>query len=196
VTTSRILLSVFGVIFVAELPDKTALAALVLATQYSPLPVFVGAGLALTVQSVVAVVAGGMLSMLPARGVHVGAGLLFLACALLMWRRAPDRGAEDWGTPQESAGPPGFTRALASVFIVVFIAEWGDLTQFGTAALAAHYHDAVTVFWGATLALWTVAALAVFVGNKAGKLLDPERTQIVAAGVFTVIGVLLIVGAI
>ena len=152
-TTFRILLSVFAVIFVAELPDKTALAALVLATQYHPLPVFVGAGLALTVQSVVAVVAGGMLSMLPARGVHVGAGLLFLACALLMWRRAPDREA-------------------------------------------AHYHDALTVFWGATLALWTVAGLAVFVGNRAGKLLDPERTQILAAGVFAVIGVLLIVGTI
>jgi putative Ca2+/H+ antiporter (TMEM165/GDT1 family) len=78
----------------------------------------------------------------------------------------------------------------------VFIAEWGDLTQFGTAALAARYHDVVTVFFGATLALWTVAALAVFVGNKAGRFLDPGRTQMVAAGVFAVIGVLLIVGTI
>jgi putative Ca2+/H+ antiporter (TMEM165/GDT1 family) len=145
-TTFRLLLSVFGVIFVAELPDKTALAALVLATQYYPLPVFVGAGLALTVQSAVAVVAGGMLSILPSRGVHVGAGLLFLACALLMWRRHPDRDAEHWGVGQGSDRPPDFTRALTKVFVVVFIAEWGDLTQFGTAALAAHYHDTFTVF--------------------------------------------------
>jgi putative Ca2+/H+ antiporter (TMEM165/GDT1 family) len=194
-TTFRLLLSVFGVIFVAELPDKTALAALVLATQYRPLPVFMGAGLALTVQSVVAVIAGGMLSMLPARGVHVGAGVLFLGCALLMWRRHPDRDA-DWEVKQGSDGPPDFTGALARVFVVVFIAEWGDLTQFGTAALAAHYHDAFTVFWGATLALWTVAALAVFVGNKAGALLDPDRTKVVAAGFFAVIGVLLITGTI
>ena len=182
-------------IFIAELPDKTALAALVLATQYDPLPVFMGAGLALTIQSVVAVVAGGMLSMLPPRAVHVGAGLLFLGCALLMWRRDPDREA-DLGVTQRLDGPPDFTRALARVFVVVFIAEWGDLTQFGTAALAAHYHDAVTVFSGATLALWTVAAIAVFVGNRAGTLLDPDRTRIVAAGVFAVIGVLLIVGTI
>jgi putative Ca2+/H+ antiporter (TMEM165/GDT1 family) len=90
----------------------------------------------------------------------------------------------------------GFTRAFARVFVVVFIAEWGDLTQFGTAALAARYHDPFTVFWGATLALWTVAAIAVFVGNKAGTLLDPNRTRIVAAGVFAVIGTLLIVGTI
>jgi putative Ca2+/H+ antiporter (TMEM165/GDT1 family) len=195
-TTFRLLLSVFGVIFVAELPDKTALAALVLATQYYPLPVFIGAGLALTVQSVVAVVAGGMLSTLPARGVHIGAGLLFLVCALLMWRRHPDRDGEHWEMREGSVGAPGFPRVLARVFVVVFIAEWGDLTQFGTAALAAHYHDAFTVFWGATLALWTVAALAVFVGNKAGTLLDPDRTKMVAAGVFAVIGVLLMVGTI
>ena len=56
----QIFLSVFGVIFVAELPDKTALAALVLATRYRPLPVFLGTGLALTVQSAVAVAAGGL----------------------------------------------------------------------------------------------------------------------------------------
>ncbi len=82
-TTFQLLLSVFGVIFVAELPDKTALAALVLATHYEPLPVFLGAGLALTVQSVVAVAAGGLLSTLPTRTVHVGAGVLFLVCAVL-----------------------------------------------------------------------------------------------------------------
>jgi Uncharacterized protein family UPF0016 len=64
-TTFRLLLIVFGVIFVAELPDKTALASLVLATHYESLPVFLGASLALTLQSVIAVAAGGLLSTLP-----------------------------------------------------------------------------------------------------------------------------------
>jgi hypothetical protein len=76
-TTFRLFPSVFGVIFVAESPDKTALAALVLATQYHPLPVFIGAGWALTVQSVVAVVAGGVLSMLPARECTSGPLVVF-----------------------------------------------------------------------------------------------------------------------
>lgn len=192
--TLRLLLSVFGVIFVAELPDKTALAALVLATHYEPLPVFLGAGLALTVQSVVAVAAGGLLSTLPARVVHVAAGLLFLVCAVLMWRRQGDGGAEHWEVKQDASAPPIFRRALGTVFVVVFVAEWGDLTQFGTAALAAHYHDPLTVFWGATLALWAVAALAVFVGNKAGRSLDPVRTKKVAAVLFAALGVLLTAG--
>jgi putative Ca2+/H+ antiporter (TMEM165/GDT1 family) len=194
-TTFRLLLSVFGVIFVAELPDKTALAALVLATHYEPLPVFLGAGLALTVQSVVAVAAGGLLSTLPPRTVHVGAGVLFLVCAVLMWRRHGGEGAEQWGVNQDANAPPIFRRALGTVFVVVFVAEWGDLTQFGTAALAAHYHDPLTVFSGATLALWAVAALAVFVGNKAGRFLDPDRTKKAAAVLFAVVGVLLIARA-
>jgi Ca2+/H+ antiporter, TMEM165/GDT1 family len=185
-------LSVFGVIFVAELPDKTALAALMLATRYRPLAVLLGAALALTVQSVVAVAAGGVVSLLPARPVHVGAGLLFLIFAVFMWRRKDDE--EEHGLPGAPATHPTFWRATAAVFGVVFVAEWGDLTQLGTAALAARYAQPVTVFCAATLALWSVAALAVLVGNRAGKLLDPGRTKKVATVIFAVLGVLLVSG--
>src|ERR1700722_17989685 len=93
--------AVFGLIFLAELPDKTALATLVLATRYAPLPVFVGAALALTVQSLVAIAAGGLVSLLPARPVHVGVGLLFLVSAVVMWRRK-----EEKETDPEKAGEP------------------------------------------------------------------------------------------
>ena len=187
----RIFATVFGVIIVAELPDKTALAALVLATRHKPLPVFVGTALALTVQSVVAIAAGGLLSRLPARPVHVGAGLLFLVSAVFMWRRTDE--------PPDARGShrghePSFARAFGQTFAVVFVAEWGDLTQLGTAALAARYGRPLTVFCGATLALWAVAALAVFVGNRAGKLLDPSLTKRVAAVIFAVLGVALVVG--
>jgi Ca2+/H+ antiporter, TMEM165/GDT1 family len=182
------------VIFVAELPDKTALASLVLATRYEPLPVFMGAALALTVQSLVAVAAGGVLSLLPTRAVHVGAGLVFLVSAVLMWRRRSDRGADQRAVLQGSQRAPTVWRALGTVFVVVFIAEWGDLTQLGTAALAAHYHDPLTIFCGATLALWAVTALAVLVGNRAGSFLNPDRTKKIAAVAFSVVGVLLLAG--
>jgi putative Ca2+/H+ antiporter (TMEM165/GDT1 family) len=81
-----LLLSVFAIIFVAELPDKTSLASLLLATRHKPLPVFLGASLALTVQSAVAVAFGHVLSLLPAKPVHIVAGLLFVGCAVAMWR--------------------------------------------------------------------------------------------------------------
>jgi putative Ca2+/H+ antiporter (TMEM165/GDT1 family) len=186
-----VFMSVFGVIFVAELPDKTALAALVLATRYRPWPVFLGAALALTVQSVVAIAAGSVLSLLPPRIVHVAAGIVFLVSAVLMWRR---KGDDDGGKVAEDAKPVGFWRATWIVFGVVFIAEWGDLTQLATAALAARYKAPLTVFVAATLALWAVAGIAVFVGHRAGKLLRPERTQKIAAVLFAAVGVALIAG--
>jgi putative Ca2+/H+ antiporter (TMEM165/GDT1 family) len=189
----RLFATVFGVIFVAELPDKTALAALLLATRYKAAPVFLGAALALTVQSVVAVAAGGLISLLPPRPVHVGAGILLLVSAVVMWRRKNPEATELEGLKQEKREPT-FLRALVSTFSLIFVAEWGDLTQLGTAALAARYKSPLTVFSAATLALWSVAALAVLVGNRAGALMDPQVTKRVAAVVFLVLGVALIIG--
>jgi putative Ca2+/H+ antiporter (TMEM165/GDT1 family) len=189
-STAAIILSVFGVIFLAELPDKTALAALVLATRHRPLPVFLGAAAALTIQSVIAIAAGQLVSLLPPRPVHIGAGVLFLVTAVLMWRRQD----EDEGTTSGEAKPLGFWRASWLVFGVVFIAEWGDLTQLATAALAARYAAPVSVFVGATSALWAVVAIAVFVGSSARRFLSPHVMQRVAAAVFAVVGGALIAG--
>jgi Ca2+/H+ antiporter, TMEM165/GDT1 family len=182
--------SVFGVIFVAELPDKTALAALVLATRHRPLPVFIGAAAALTIQSVVAVAAGHLVSLLPQRPVHLFAGGLFLLSAVLMWRRKE----ESEGDIEDKDGQLGFWRSAWLVFVVVFIAEWGDLTQLATAALAAHYRSPYIVFAGSAVALWAVAGIAVFIGHHAGKLLDPHLTKRVAAVLFALIGAALLAG--
>jgi putative Ca2+/H+ antiporter (TMEM165/GDT1 family) len=182
-------ISVFGVIFVAELPDKTALAALVLASRHKPAPVWIGASLALTIQSLVAVAAGSLFALLPARAVHIGSGVAFLVSAVFMWRRH-----EEADAVKDDEGALGFWKTLGTTFVVVFIAEWGDLTQVGTAALAAHYHAPVTVFSGSTAALWAVSGIAVFVGNRAGKLLDPNRTKRIAAVVFAVVGLALVSG--
>jgi putative Ca2+/H+ antiporter (TMEM165/GDT1 family) len=189
VTGAAIALSVFGVVFVAEIPDKTSLAALVLATRHKPLPVFLGAALALTVQSFLAVAAGQLLSLLPARPVHLGAGVLFLATSVVMWRRRED---DDEGTG--AAVPLGFYRSLWLVFGVVFVAEWGDLTQLATAALAARYAAPVAVFLGATSALWAVVAIAVFVGSNARRFLAPRVVQRVAAALFALVGGALVAG--
>jgi putative Ca2+/H+ antiporter (TMEM165/GDT1 family) len=182
--------TVFGVIFLAELPDKTALATLVLATRHRALPVFLGASLALTVQSAVAVLAGTLLTALPARAVQIGSGVLFLVCAVVMWFR---KGDDDEAHDGEAKG---FWRALWTVFAIVFIAEWGDLTQIGTAGFAAKYHEWPTILLASACALWSVAAIAVFVGNRAGRLLDPAVTQKVAALVFAAVGVVLVAGSI
>lgn len=184
---------VFGVIFVAELPDKTALAALVLATRYEPLPVFFGASLALTVQSAVAVAAGSLLSLLPSRAVHIGAGVVFLLSAVLMWTREESGEPKERGKPADSQRPSS-VHAFATVFGVVFVAEWGDLTQFATAAFAAHERAPVVVFAAATLALWAVAGIAAVVGHRAAKVLDPHITKRIAAVLFLAVAIALLAG--
>lgn len=186
----KLVATVYGIVFVAELPDKTALAALVLATRHRALPVFLGSAAALAVQSLVAVAAGQLLTLLPARPVHIVAGIVFLVSAVVMWLRH-EEAAE---TGLDDAKAKGFWGSTWTVFAIVFIAEWGDLTQLATGALAARYAAPVAVFVGATAALWSVAAIVAFVGNRAGKLLSGSVVQRVAAVLFALIGVTLVAG--
>lgn len=191
-------LSVFGSIFVAELPDKTSLASLVLATRFKPLVVWVGAALAFLVQTIIAVAIGGLFSLLPSQVTHIGSGILFIVFAVLMWFRneeAEEKEAEaDVKKEDSTGGWPYFYKGATTSFLAIFVAEWGDLTQLATATLAAKNHDTLTIFVGAVLALWAAAAVAITVGNRAGKFLDPNLTKRIAAVVFLVLGVLLILG--
>ncbi|HXT98569.1 MAG TPA: TMEM165/GDT1 family protein [Polyangia bacterium] len=186
---AKLFASIFAVIFVAELPDKTALASLVLATRHRPLPVLLGAAAALAIQSLVAVLAGSLLALLPARAVHIGSGVLFLVSAVVMWRKHDEEAAVG-----KDEGQVGLWKAFTMSFMVVFVAEWGDLTQIATASFAARYKQPVLVFGAATAALWAVATVAVIAGNRAGHLLNPRVTQRIAAGLFALVGVLLIAG--
>jgi putative Ca2+/H+ antiporter (TMEM165/GDT1 family) len=159
----------FALIFPVELPDKTFVATLVLATRYRPLLVWIGVSAAFVVQCLVAVVAGGLLSLLPSALVGAVAGALFLVGAVVLWRGAASAGAAEVAEERELAAETtaelhGF-RVVATSFGVLFLAEWGDLSQLLTAGLAARYHDPVSVFVGSWLALVTVAGLAVVLGR-------------------------------
>lgn len=180
-------LSTFVLIFVAELPDKTALAALLLATSHHPLAVFIGAAGAFVIQSLVAVAFGSVFSLLPERPVHIVAGLLFFVFAALMWRRRQEEDQSDG----EAAEAGRFWKSTMASFLVIFLAEWGDLTQLATATLAAKYRAPVTIFASATLSLWLVTAIGVFVGSKLKHLVNAVVLQKLAAVVMAGVGVYL-----
>ena len=160
----------FALIFPVELPDKTFVATLVLATRYRPLLVWIGVSAAFVVQCLVAVVAGGLLALLPTALVSAVAGTLFLVGAVVLWRGAASADNEETADEQEAAAARttadvhGF-KVVATSFGVLFLAEWGDLSQLLTAGLAARYHDPVSVFAGSLLALVTVAGLAIVLGR-------------------------------
>lgn len=185
--------TVFTVIFLLELPDKTALAALLLATRHRPLPVFLGAAAAFVMQSAVAVVAGSLLSLLPREPIRIGAGLLFLVVAAVLVRRniRTEEANEKRVIEQEEGR---HRRPFVTAFTVVFVAEWGDLTQLATAALQARYKQPVIVFIAATLALWAVSAIAVALGNRLGAWIPERPLQFVAAGIMVLVAIALISG--
>jgi Ca2+/H+ antiporter, TMEM165/GDT1 family len=185
--------TVFTVIFLLELPDKTALAALLLATRHRPLPVFLGAAAAFVIQSAVAVLAGSLFSLFPREPIRIAAGLLFLVMAALLVRRnlRTEEVEEERAVAQEEVK---HHRPFVTAFSVVFVAEWGDLTQLATAALQARYREPVVVFVAATLALWAVSAIAVGLGNRLGAWVPERPLQFAAAGVMVLVAIALITG--
>jgi putative Ca2+/H+ antiporter (TMEM165/GDT1 family) len=157
-----IIAAVFPIIFVGELPDKTMFASLVLASRGRPWAVWLGASAAFAVHVVIAVTIGvGLFRLLPGRAVDVVVTLLFLGGAVYAFREAATEDEEEL-VDKEAAT---HSRMIVTAFAVIFIAEWGDLTQILTANLAAHYHSGINVGIGAVLALWSVAALAVVSGQ-------------------------------
>ena len=159
----------FALIFPVELPDKTFVASLVLATRYRPLLVWIGVSLAFLVQTVVAVTAGGLLSLLPKPVVIAASAVLFLVGAVVLWRGAKNADAEEAAAEEEfagkAAGEAHGVKVVATSFGVLFLAEWGDLSQLLTAGLAARYHDPLSVFVGSWVALVLVAGLAAVIGR-------------------------------
>ena len=155
-----IALAVFPIIFLGELPDKTMFASLILATRGRPLQVWLGAAGAFLVHVTIATTVGVVLfRVLPSRVLDGVVAAMFLFGAFYAWRE---------GTKDEEARIKREVtahRAAITAFIVIFVAEWGDLTQILTADLAAHYHSALSVGIGAVAALWAVAAIAVVAGQ-------------------------------
>ena len=186
-------LSTFGMIFVAELPDKTALAALILASKYRARSVILGAWLAFLVQTLVAVAAGRLLGFLPSHIIRIASGIGFLIFALMSFRRDTK---DDEGEERQAITAQGSTRpAWLISFLVIFAAEWGDLTQLATAALVARGEPYLSVGLGALLALCCVTLLAAYSGQKLGQLLSPKLLNIAGGVMFAAIGVYMIVSS-
>ena len=173
----------FLLVLPVELPDKTLFAALVLATRFPPLPVFLGVGSAFAVQTAIAVTAGSLLSLLPAALVSGLVALLFLVGAVVLWRGAAG-GPDDDGADAARREETSTLRAAAVSFGVLFAAEWGDLSQLATAGLAARYDEPLSVFAGAWAALLVVSGLGVLLGRTLADRLPVALIRRIAAVLF------------
>ena len=159
----------FGAIFVVELPDKTFIATLVMSTKMRPLFVWIGVGLAFLVQTAIAVGIGKAASFLPEQLIHTVAALMFVIGAIILFREArtadEDERRAGGRVRREGRLRAHGLKVVATSFLVLFAAEWGDLSQLLTISLVAKYDDPVSVFLGAWGALLAVSGLAVIVGR-------------------------------
>ncbi|UQX88472.1 TMEM165/GDT1 family protein [Jatrophihabitans telluris] len=180
-----VIATVFVLIFVGELPDKTAVAGLVLGTRFPARWVFAGIAAAFLTHVVIAVAAGSLISLLPRRPVEAIVAVLFLLGAVLIWREGR-HDEEELEAEEEAAvgtvpATAGFWKVASLGYGVIFLAEWGDLTQILTANLAAKYHDPISVGIGAVLGLWTVGLLAILGGRTLLKVLPIRWITRIAA---------------
>jgi putative Ca2+/H+ antiporter (TMEM165/GDT1 family) len=196
------ILTTFVAIFPAELPDKTMVASMVLATRYQhPRAVWAGATAAFVVHVTIAATAGQLLTLLPARPVQVVVAILFAVGAVMLVREGgevegvegDDEGAAAEAASRATAGP---RQVAATAFGVVFLAEWGDLTQLATASLAASSGQPVAVWIGALLALSTVAAIGVAAGRTLLRWVPVRLVRRIAAGIFALLAVVTLIEAI
>jgi len=170
----------FGLMFLAEFPDKTMIATVILSSRYRPWPVWAGAASAFVVHAGIAVVAGALLARLPHRVVEaVTAGLFGLGALYLLLKRETTEYAEGEG---EAAKVHDARRVALAAFGVIFVGEFGDLTQILAANLAAKYHQPLSVFVGAALGLATVSAVGV-IGGRAVIRIIPLTVVRKTAGV-------------
>jgi Ca2+/H+ antiporter, TMEM165/GDT1 family len=192
-----LLVTVFAVTFIAELPDKSLFASLVLGTRYRPAHVWLGVAAAFTVHVALAVVAGGLLTLAPKFVIDFVTAGLFLGGAIWMLRSAKaDENEPGPDAARLGAPAPSFLRVFATSFAVVFIGEWGDVTQITTANFVARYNNPLIVGVAAMAALWTVSALAVFGGAKLLQRVPVRWVRLVGAAALTSLGIYSLVRAV
>ncbi len=176
-----------GVVFVAELGDKTQLVAMSLATRHRAGMVLAGIALAFAVTQGLAALLGGVLgAALPETAIGIGAAVLFLGFAVWTWVDADD------DTDAEVPNVAGGFRSLVAVVLAMSVAELGDKTMLATTTLAAD-GTPVLIWLGATLGGTVAAALGVVVGRVLGASLPVRLTARIAAVLFGIFGVLLLV---
>ena len=178
----------FGIIFVAEIGDKSQLVALAFASVYKWWQTLIGITIATLVVHLGSVALGKVAEdFLPETAVAIVAGLAFIVFAA--WTLRGDTLSGDEMKSRTGLGP------IAVVTVAFFLAELGDKTMLATITVATQYDSFVGTWLGSTLGMVAADALAIIVGVVAGKRLPQKQIRYIAATLFVVFGVLLIAQA-
>ena len=189
----KVILIVFLLQFLLELPDKTMIAMIYMGTRARPLNVFIGGAVAFTVHMGIAVGAGGLLTLLPQTPKEIVIATLFLVGAFYLLF-VSEKEEEEEGEKEAQAEHPGKRwREIGTAFSVIFIGEFGDLTQIQAANLTVKYHEvvngALAVFIGSSLALVLISFLGAFGGKALVRILPLAKIRKIGGVVFLGMGI-------
>jgi putative Ca2+/H+ antiporter (TMEM165/GDT1 family) len=185
----------FGVVFVAELGDKTQLLALDFGARFSLRTVAIGLALGYGLANIIATIVGGVLgAALPDRPIQLLGGVVFLGFAVLAARRATSTTHDDEDEVHaDSVRGTTTLSVIASIAGLIAVAEMGDKTQIATATLASQ-SSPVGVWIGATLGAASSGMVGAVAGNMIGHRISPRALQFASAVLFTLFGVAMLAG--
>lgn len=184
----------------AELGDKSFLITMLLAMRHPRRWVFIGTTLALAVMTVLSVLVGRLLTVVSPDYLRYAESILFLFFGVKLlyqgWKMPPqnqggeiaEAEAEVEKADRQLGGRPTPTKMVVEAFVLIFIAEWGDRTQFATIALAAA-NDPVGVTIGAILGHTICAAIAVVAGKSIARRISERLITLIGGGLFAIFGV-------
>lgn len=188
-------LGIMALMFLLELPDKTMVATIVMSTRARPWSIVMGASAGFVVQMGIAVAAGSALTLLPARPKEFVVAALFLGGAaylLFVPEKVEQREGEREGE-RERVGTRW--KEISTAFSVIFLGEFGDLTQIQAANLSAKTHQPVEVFVASSLAMIAVSFLGAFGGRALQRVVPLRFIRLGGGVVFAALGVYTLVEA-
>lgn len=180
---------VFVLMFLLELPDKTMIATIVMSTRARPSSIVLGASSAFVVQMGLAVAAGGLLTLLPFRPKEFVVALLFLGGAgYLLF--VPEKEVAEEGE-REGRGERSGTRwrEISTAFSVIFVGEFGDLTQIQAANFSAKTHEPLEVFIASSLAMISISFVGAFGGQMLQRLVPLAKIRLAGGVIFAGLGI-------
>lgn len=176
-------LTSFTFIFLAATPGRTTFLLILLASQERLKKVFVGAAAAFLIQSLISVLLGEILGFLPKVTIELLAGFMFLYFGHSFWKQS--KTTETFNGYKKSL-------SIRSVFIMVFMAEFADVSQLAIATTAARSSSKLVVFVSAVSSLWLLTAVALIFGHTLKRFIKPHLIQKVASIAFLGIGLFLL----
>jgi putative Ca2+/H+ antiporter (TMEM165/GDT1 family) len=181
-------LGIVALMFVLELPDKTFVATVIMSTKARPALIVIGGSTALVLQMGIAVGAGSLLTLFPVHWKDLVVGLLFVggAAYLLFVPEAKEERKGEREAALESTG--GTWKAITTAFVVIFIGEFGDLTQIQAANFEAKLHQPLEVFLASSLALVSVSFLGAYGGKALQRLIPLSRIRLGGGLIFATLG--------